>query len=355
MTMHIAPTERRNENRLLQFVLYYVVWLQYTCKILRARAQMLSPDLRTKINPWELRIQLIQHLPVDNVSWQDLLCEMDVSYLFFVCLRSKLHFCAVTHFVIAHGPKFDSRAEEPRAAATELLSPAFSRSSDVDDYFRLVDATDMARDYISILSITHISWLKLHIDNPFTINIMQARGDNALEPPSQFHSTAVFAAVSAEGGWFPHALNTFKGLMILNREFVSLDSPDARNRALAVIAKYRERGFTIRLDMPGKHKCGVHICCPATLRTSADSGCLVVRFPVLLMGIQTPSMGAYPAPYILSFSGGGQGCKSAHLSTLNGVAVRYIIQELKEGCLASRCCISSPLKKSPKGDLQRLD
>ncbi|KAJ7933106.1 hypothetical protein B0H13DRAFT_2307062 [Mycena leptocephala] len=48
---------------------------------------------------WELELSLIEHQPYASGAWNHLLSQMDIHYLFFLCLRSKFHFDAVMHFI----------------------------------------------------------------------------------------------------------------------------------------------------------------------------------------------------------------------------------------------------------------
>ncbi|KAJ7494071.1 hypothetical protein FB451DRAFT_1164939 [Mycena latifolia] len=80
---------------------------------LSRRSNMVSrgESLRMKHYKWELELQLVQHFPPKTESWEVLFKQMDIYYLFFICMRSKPHLKAVLEFVRVHSPQWSSKAE----------------------------------------------------------------------------------------------------------------------------------------------------------------------------------------------------------------------------------------------------
>jgi hypothetical protein len=75
------------------------------------------------------------------------------------------------------------------------------------------------------------------------------------------------------------------------------------------LRKYKRRGFTFSLDeLLTPHVCGVHLDCPATPRTTGDSNCLEVSFPVWEFQRDAASF------KLSSWNLGGSGCRSGILS-----------------------------------------
>jgi hypothetical protein len=48
---------------------------------------------------WEVELRSVQKHPPRSSVWTHLLAQMDIYDLFYLCLRSKLHFDAVMHFI----------------------------------------------------------------------------------------------------------------------------------------------------------------------------------------------------------------------------------------------------------------
>ncbi|KAJ7120519.1 hypothetical protein C8R43DRAFT_1117708 [Mycena crocata] len=162
--------------------------------------------------------------------------------------------------------------------------------------------------YDTIPSLKNIYWL-VDASRNRSINLMQAKGLNAMEPPTQFHSSAVCAVATAEGIWLSNPRDTFDRITLISRDHLYLDTLYDRERSFAVLKKWIARGFSFRASYHRKgHVCGVDKRCPATLRTTLDNGCLVARFPNLPYGVHASSPGAYPARTIVRWSFGGSGC-----------------------------------------------
>jgi hypothetical protein len=89
-----------------------------------------------------------------------------------------------------------------------------------------------------------------------------------------------------------------------------------------VLKRTRERGYKVETELPFTHSCGHHPDCPATLRTSCDSGWLNISLPAVHYG----SSGDRPGTCWSLF---GTGCKRGILDggdTISVVAHEGVFQ-----------------------------
>ncbi|KAJ7766543.1 hypothetical protein DFH07DRAFT_769805 [Mycena maculata] len=358
---------------------------------------------------WEFTLCMIQHLPPRTPVWSDLLGQMHTFYLFYVAIRSKVHFDAVMYFLVHHGAPwasadeniiptisgdrifrvsreiqqefvermplkdqviFGATCKRNRALAARVLQLSiadvfkpynipyrgiqlmqavtgaklsgsvipriamYSRQSssaftpnDVDFYaphstylfvreFFLVGTafkfSQVMNNIYDLPSITAISWLRRHVDNPLSINIMRCRGEHAMEPILQFHSTCVIGTIDASGLWLANPRTVAAGVSTMNPKYFKILTPGEQERAIGVIHKYYERG------------CGVEFECPATMRTTVDGGTTVIKFPLSPFRNCIPSATVFPGPYILTWNGGGVGCKRGIRQAVNGLEVKPV-------------------------------
>ncbi|KAJ7185073.1 hypothetical protein B0H12DRAFT_1083251 [Mycena haematopus] len=162
--------------------------------------------------------------------------------------------------------------------------------------------------YCSVPSITAIALLENEHDKGRTLNLMRCMDSNVYGPPTQFHSSCVMGCITADRAWFPTLRLTTRRISILNETTLRLHTNHDLASALTFIRKYQDRGFRFHVDYPYPHDCGKHIDCPATLRTSVDKGCFVMRLPLL----SSAPTHDHPA-HIVSWSLGGQGCRSSSM------------------------------------------
>ncbi|KAF8205240.1 hypothetical protein K438DRAFT_1964325 [Mycena galopus ATCC 62051] len=133
--------------------------------------------------------------------------------------------------------------------------------------------------YAGIPSIRRIAWINTHVDSPFTLNLMECLDENVYIPPTQFHSTCVVGCVTANSAWFGNLNLTSVGISIMNRSSFRMLTTAEMRRALSVIRKWQDRGFTFVITLEDRHVCGRDLRCPATLRVSHDAACTLVRLP----------------------------------------------------------------------------
>ncbi|KAJ7229766.1 hypothetical protein B0H12DRAFT_1240186 [Mycena haematopus] len=156
--------------------------------------------------------------------------------------------------------------------------------------------------YGPLPAVRTIFWLKTHVDDPYTINLMQCADDNVFGPPTQFHSTCVVGWITANSAWFPYLNLTSRRISVLNRGYFNLESLNDKRRALAVLRKYQSRGFKFAVDYEKQHTCGSDFNCPCTARSDNDDGVTTVLLPALEVGIHYQRE---PRPMTWSFRGLG--------------------------------------------------
>ncbi|KAK6996340.1 hypothetical protein R3P38DRAFT_2800043 [Favolaschia claudopus] len=113
------------------------------------------------------------------------------------------------------------------------------------------------------------------------IHIIESLTDNALDAIVRFPFTCVHAAWLADGIWVAHQQLTTAAITITTPS--ALPIPEGfvgRLGTWRILRKYREWGFNISLnEYPFPHRCGHHLSCPATMRSSDDAGCSFYPFP----------------------------------------------------------------------------
>ncbi|KAJ7263268.1 hypothetical protein B0H12DRAFT_1231083 [Mycena haematopus] len=132
--------------------------------------------------------------------------------------------------------------------------------------------------YGPLPAVRTIFWLKTHVDDPYTINLMQCADDNVFGPPTQFHSTCVVGCITANSAWFPYLNLTSRRISVLNRV------------------------FKFAVDYEKQHTCGSDFNCPCTARSDNDDGVTTVLLPALEVGIHYQRE---PRPMTWSFRGLG--------------------------------------------------
>ncbi|KAJ7041003.1 hypothetical protein C8F04DRAFT_1253506 [Mycena alexandri] len=136
----------------------------------------------------------------------------------------------------------------------------------------------VATAYPKRLSITRIYWLT---KGTAKINLITVKGDNAVVPIFQFHSTLVMNKISCYGMFCAYPELTLNGIALVNTG-VKLDTYSKR-RTAECIEKYEKRGFTFK-DQLGDyrqfhgHRCGENANCQKSVRTLGDGQGLFVPF-----------------------------------------------------------------------------
>ncbi|KAJ7884303.1 hypothetical protein B0H14DRAFT_2564368 [Mycena olivaceomarginata] len=276
---------------------------------------------RAKRRGWDIRIMMLSHLPPRSSDWTQLFNQMDIYYLFYVSMRNEAICSAVAEYVSGNGPHiqlenqtpdlFNRFAVEIQEAILEWLPLAdrvpprswrfllrfFVMGTRFSHFLRSTAA------YGGIPSIQRIAWLTTHVDSPLSLDVMQCRSDNVFVSPTQFHSTCVVGCITAESAWFANlGLTTIKSSSMNSKFFHMLTTVEKR-RALSVIRKWQDRGFTFEAAQSAHHICGRDIRCPANIRTSDDAGCTVVRLPY-----RSPAAAIISLMRPFTWSQGGQEC-----------------------------------------------
>ncbi|KAK7026986.1 hypothetical protein R3P38DRAFT_2424499, partial [Favolaschia claudopus] len=135
------------------------------------------------------------------------------------------------------------------------------------------------RDYGKLPGVG-IIWYLQH-ESGRSVNVVEGRTEDPLHAIARFHSSPVVGAISSRGVWHANPWLTFR-CMALTTPVLSRLQPtlDSQKHVWKIIHKYESRGFEWSFGgFKAPHKCGSDFRCPATPRTSNDSGCFFIPFP----------------------------------------------------------------------------
>ncbi|KAJ7623954.1 hypothetical protein DFH06DRAFT_1340280 [Mycena polygramma] len=124
------------------------------------------------------------------------------------------------------------------------------------------------------------TWLTEN-DEGKRIQVIESLTDNAFDVVGHFHLTCVYGAWYANGllHCYP-ALTAGGDALTTARKMPWRHRLPERCGIWDVLDKYTSRGFDIGLNAyDADHVCGVDVNCPATLRTTDDTGCSYSAFP----------------------------------------------------------------------------
>ncbi|KAK7050144.1 hypothetical protein R3P38DRAFT_3173208 [Favolaschia claudopus] len=155
----------------------------------------------------------------------------------------------------------------PRGSADDAM--VFMR--DVCAYHLSFEAS---RDYDDVFGIRRV--LTLRNASGKQVNIVETYSDYALDVILAFHSTAPRGAISWDRFSHFEINRVRKGVALATPSSMRLagNTLEGQVQMWRILHKYQGRGFVFEYDHPLPHECGVHIDCPATLRTIDDDGCL---------------------------------------------------------------------------------
>ncbi|KAJ6495745.1 hypothetical protein C8R47DRAFT_1069594 [Mycena vitilis] len=112
------------------------------------------------------------------------------------------------------------------------------------------------------------------------INVIESLTNSPFDVIGQFHLSCVYGAWTANGLLHGYPQLTAAGHTIATPVKLPLTSHSHRASNWDVLHLYIDRGFAIDLNTyDADHVCGVDPNCPATLRTTDDSGCSFSFFP----------------------------------------------------------------------------
>ncbi|KAJ7046265.1 hypothetical protein C8F04DRAFT_1248517 [Mycena alexandri] len=135
--------------------------------------------------------------------------------------------------------------------------------------------------------IGHVYTMR-HRTSEMKINIIESLTLNALDAVVQFHSTCVIGAISADSFWHGYPDLTLARVSITSPARMPLTKDIVQQtRTWTILRKYAARGYDFHLgEFRAPHTCCEDARCPATVRTSDDSGC--VRIPLPKWEFSTP-------------------------------------------------------------------
>ncbi|KAJ7181803.1 hypothetical protein C8R43DRAFT_1117143 [Mycena crocata] len=204
------------------------------------------------------------------------------------------------------------RRSTPFAPGDLDFYTAFSVGWDVIRFLRRSGKYKVARmsaDYKISAGIGRV-WTLKEVGGEHKINVIESLTHNPYDAIMHFHSTCVFGAWDAAKIWVGYPELTEAGISITAPSLLNGKGDLKYYRRLwRILRKYVRRGFTFSLhEYEADHTCGVDWNCPATLRTTDDGGCLVLRLPVWNYTDE------YVADAPTSWSLGGSGCAMGLLS-----------------------------------------
>ncbi|KAJ7910222.1 hypothetical protein B0H13DRAFT_2329498 [Mycena leptocephala] len=150
------------------------------------------------------------------------------------------------------------------------------------------EVTANSSEYSNIMGISRMWTMKLA--DALQIKVIESCTSNPLDLITTFHLSCVYGAWLANGVWHGYSRLTNAGAVITTP------------------CRFPVEGFTITPgELPQPHECGKDLDCPATLRTSNDSGCSFGAFPTWPYSDEAA---AIPAT---CWTMGGTGCRQGIL------------------------------------------
>ncbi|KAJ7178813.1 hypothetical protein C8R43DRAFT_942414 [Mycena crocata] len=118
-----------------------------------------------------------------------------------------------------------------------------------------------------------------NLDAP-KIQVFETSSDNPLDVVFRFPTTADMGVWLLDKIWHAYPDISFQGLAISTPERLPVHNRDARQRAWDIIQTHFRYGFWINTYLTRSHRCGSDPSCPLSCRSTEDSACLIIRFPV---------------------------------------------------------------------------
>ncbi|KAG6876164.1 hypothetical protein C0992_000621 [Termitomyces sp. T32_za158] len=149
-----------------------------------------------------------------------------------------------------------------------------------------VDPDPVSNGYIENDAVDTI--VRLRRENRI-IDVVVAKGANALGPITQFHSTPVMNFMSATEIVCAYPELTLRHCGLINRGRVRAQATN--EYLVAALSKYRRRGFDLVVDVRQwddyrQHECGQCAYCPATVRRFSDSFTFVFPISDIIKSLQ---------------------------------------------------------------------
>ncbi|KAJ7033481.1 hypothetical protein C8F04DRAFT_1260992 [Mycena alexandri] len=228
-----------------------------------------------------------------------------------ILLRFRLRFAEVRLMLTATGSAICGSALPAILKTSPLFDPgdldfaaAFGQGPRVVDFLILAGAYKITKDSIEYKKMPGIARMWTLRNGTSKVNVLESVSNNALDVITFFHLSCVYGAWTANGVWHGYIAETTAGIAMTTPSKFPLRSSVSRRRSMwTVLHKYMGRGFTIELNEHSvPHRCGMDLNCPATLRTSDDTGCSYTAFPDWHYAFDAV---AHP---VICWSMGGSGC-----------------------------------------------
>ncbi|KAJ7131256.1 hypothetical protein C8R44DRAFT_731506 [Mycena epipterygia] len=181
---------------------------------------------------------------------------------------------------------------------------------DVVQYLRtttpdLLVSTDTGYDYEDVTCIRRVWWLRTGAGAK--INVIESFSSNPVDCVLAFHSSPPRGFITFDRLVHLEINNVLRSVGVLTPASIRVTA-DLKSQIVAwsILQKYRARGFEWEFHYRKAHTCGVDLNCLATLRNTADRGCLLA--PLLSPGI--PQFQAARTAEILTWSLKGSTCPS---------------------------------------------
>ncbi|KAJ7109682.1 hypothetical protein C8R43DRAFT_1139633 [Mycena crocata] len=150
------------------------------------------------------------------------------------------------------------------------------------------------------------------------VNVIETYSDNPLSAVLSFHSSPPRGVITWDRFRHFEANQVVRGRALVTQRSLRIrfDDPSNTRACWRILRKYFMRGFTFVTEFEEEHKCGRHLDCPISLRTTSDAGTMQVP----LLGYSIPRWSAAPET-VQSWVAGISPCRNGKLE--DGVSDVY--------------------------------
>ncbi|KAJ7431643.1 hypothetical protein B0H11DRAFT_2231156 [Mycena galericulata] len=167
-------------------------------------------------------------------------------------------------------------------------------------------------EYSDSNGIAGVHWL---VGNDTRVNVIETRSSEPLDAVLTFHSSGPRGALEWDRLSHYEVNRAARGIALITPTSLTVRNELTNQiRCWQLLHKYGGRGFRFTFQYDAPHECGVHLDCPATIRTTADAGTL--RTPLLPVPIsRAPSI----PRQAISWRLGGTNCEQGLVNRLANV------------------------------------
>ncbi|KAJ7633807.1 hypothetical protein DFH06DRAFT_1336897 [Mycena polygramma] len=172
-----------------------------------------------------------------------------------------------------------------------------------------VVTTSLNYDYEELAGIRGVTYLQNAAG--MKLNVVETYSDHPIDNILAFHSTAPRGVISWNGAHHFEVNRMHRGLALITPSTMRFVPGELEShvRSWTIIHKYMKRGFRFVFEHDQEHVCGEDVDCPATLRNTADAGCL--HIPLLTTVI--PHFSGAPFTPLTSWSVHGSSCTTGRI------------------------------------------